>query len=185
LPGFTVKTPKKQAPPGQHGKIQRKLSQYGIRLQEKQKLRFNYGITESQLIKYVREARRSKGSTGEVLLQLLEMRLDSVVFRLGMAPTIVAARQLIRHGHLLVNDQRVTVPSYQCQPKDVVLVAAKKQSRELVARLMEEGQRAPTPAHLSLSPENLKGLVRGIIDRQSVGLQLNELLVVEFYSRKV
>jgi small subunit ribosomal protein S4 len=185
LPGFTVKSPRKQAPPGQHGKAQRKLSQYGIRLQEKQKLRFNYGITESQLIKYVREARRSKGSTGEVLLQLLEMRLDSVVFRLGLAPTIVAARQLIRHGHLLVNEQRVTVPSYQCQPKDVVLVSSKRHSRELVARLMEEGQRAPAPSHLSLSQDSLTGLVRGVVDRQSVGLQLNELLVVEFYSRKV
>lgn len=185
LPGLTVKTPKKQAPPGQHGKAQRKLSQYGIRLQEKQKLRFNYGITESQLIRYVREARRSKGSTGEVLLQLLEMRFDSVIFRLGMAPTIVAARQLIRHGHLLVNNQKLTVPSYQCHPKDEILVAPKKHSRELVTRLMEEGRLAPTPPHLSLSQASLTGVVKGVVDRQSVGLQLNELLVVEFYSRKV
>lgn len=185
LPGFTVKTPKKQAPPGQHGKAQRKLSQYGIRLQEKQKLRFNYGITESQLIRYVREARQSKGSTGEVLLQLLEMRFDSVVFRLGMAPTIVAARQLIRHGHLLVNNQRVTVPSYQCQPKDEIMVAPRKPSRELVTRLMDEGRRYPTPLHLSFLQTSLTGLVKGVVDRQSVGLQLNELLVVEFYSRKV
>lgn len=185
LPGFTVKTPKKQTPPGQHGKAQRKLSQYGIRLQEKQKLRFNYGITESQLIRYVKEARRSKGSTGEILLQLLEMRLDSVIFRLGMAPTIVAARQLIGHGHLLVNKQKVTVPSYQCQAKDEILVAPKKHSRELVARLMEEGRPALTPPHLSFSHTSLTGSVRGVIDRQSVGLELNELLVVEFYSRKV
>jgi small subunit ribosomal protein S4 len=185
LPGLTAKIPRKQAPPGQHGKMPRKLSQYGIRLQEKQKLRFNYGVTESQLIRYVRQARQSKGSTGELLLQLLEMRLDSIVFRLGMAPTIVAARQLIRHGHLLVNSHKITIPSYQCKPRDVVLVSQRRQSRELISRFVEESHQSPTPPHLSFSRETLSGLVRGVIDRPAVGLQLNELLIVEFYSRKV
>jgi small subunit ribosomal protein S4 len=133
------------------------LSQYGIRLQEKQKLRFNYGITESQLIRYVKESRRAKGSTGELLLQLLEMRLDNVVFRLGLAPTIAAARQLILHGHILLNNQKTTIPS-----KTTAL-----------------------PPHLSLNRESMTGSVLGTVDRRAIGLQLNELLVVEFYSRKV
>ena len=108
LPGLTNKVTTKQSAPGQHGltKKKKKPSQYAIRLQEKQKLRFNYGITESQLISYVRKARKIKGSTGEILLQLLEMRLDNIVFRLGIAPTIAAARQLISHGHIIVNSKK-------------------------------------------------------------------------------
>jgi len=185
LPGLTAKIPKKQMPPGQHGKAPRKLSQYGIRLQEKQKLRFHYGITESQLIRYVREARRSKGSTGEVLLQLLEMRLDNTVFRLGFAPTIVAARQLIRHGHILLNAHKLTIPSYQCQSKDKVVVSLKKQSQDLVTHFLEESARSAPPAHLLLNKESLTGTVTSTIDRQAIGLKLNELLIVEFYSRKM
>jgi len=185
LPGFTTKISKKQTPPGQHGKAPRKLSQYGIRLQEKQKLRFNYGLTESQLIRYVREARRSKGSTGEVLLQLLEMRLDNVVFRLGFAPTIVAARQVIRHGHIVLNNQKLTIPSYQCKPKDIVSIAQKNQSRQLATHFMEESTNLALPPHLTLNKETVAGTIVGTIDRQSIGLKLNELLVVEFYSRKV
>ena len=176
LPGFTSKASRKQAPPGQHGKTPKKLSQYGIRLQEKQKLRFNYGITESQLIRYVKESRKAKGSTGELLLQLLEMRLDNVVFRLGIAPTIAAARQLILHGHILLNNQKTTIPSYHCKPKDSIIVSQRKQ---LTTNSVE------VPPHLSLNRETMTGSVLGNIDRRSIGLQLNELLVVEFYSRKV
>ena len=185
LPGFTAKTPKKQAPPGQHGKAPRKLSQYGIRLQEKQKLRFHYGITESQLIRYVREARRSKGSTGEVLLQLLEMRLDNTAFRLGFAPTIVAARQLIRHGHILLNTQKLTIPSYQCKPKDKIAISPRKQSQGLATHFLEDLGRQALPTHLMLNKESLTGTITSTIDRQSTGLRLNELLIVEFYSRKM
>jgi small subunit ribosomal protein S4 len=115
LPGLTRKTTKRTTRPGQHGDQNRKTSEYSIRLEEKQKIRFNYGLTERQLLKYVRNARRIKGSTGEALLQLLEMRLDNIVFRLGMAPTIPAARQLVNHGHICVNTKRVSIPSYQCQ----------------------------------------------------------------------
>ncbi len=176
LPGFTSKASRKQAPPGQHGKTPKKLSQYGIRLQEKQKLRFNYGITESQLIRYVKESRKAKGSTGELLLQLLEMRLDNVVFRLGIAPTIAAARQLILHGHILLNNQKTTIPSYHCKPKDSIIVSQRKQ---LTTNWIE------VPPHLSLNRDTMTGSVLGNIDRRSIGLQLNELLVVEFYSRKV
>ena len=185
LPGFTSKTSRKQAPPGQHGKTPKKLSQYGIRLQEKQKLRFNYGITESQLIRYVKESRRAKGSTGELLLQLLEMRLDNVVFRLGIAPTIAAARQLILHGHILLNNKKTTIPSYHCKPKDSISVSQRKQSRQLTINLIEGNKTMALPPHLSLNRESMTGSVLGTIDSRAIGLQLKELLVVELYSRKV
>ncbi|MEM7770254.1 MAG: 30S ribosomal protein S4, partial [Cyanobacteria bacterium P01_A01_bin.37] len=100
LPGLTRKAAKRAYPPGQHGQARRKRSEYAIRLEEKQKLRFNYGLTERQLLRYVKKARRAQGSTGQVVLQLLEMRLDNTIFRLGMAPTIPGARQLVNHGHI-------------------------------------------------------------------------------------
>nr|YP_635875.1 ribosomal protein S4 [Oltmannsiellopsis viridis]Q20EX0.1 RecName: Full=Small ribosomal subunit protein uS4c; AltName: Full=30S ribosomal protein S4, chloroplastic [Oltmannsiellopsis viridis]ABB81943.1 ribosomal protein S4 [Oltmannsiellopsis viridis] len=183
LPGFTSKTTTRTSSPGQHGGSNfAKSSAYGIRLQEKQKLRFNYGITERQLLSYVKKAKRMKGSTGEVLLQLLEMRLDNVVFRLGMAPTVVAARQLISHGHIVVNDQKVTIPSYACQVKDVISVRAKNNSRKMVTEANSTAT-ANVPSHLSWNKESLVGVVNKVIDRKDVGLQLNELLVVEYYSR--
>lgn len=185
LPGLTRKTSNRQTPPGQHGTTPKKPSQYGIRLQEKQKLRFNYGITESQLIQYVRKARKLKGSTGEILLQLLEMRLDNVIFRLGIAPTIVAARQLISHGHILVNTKKVTIPSYQCKPKEIISIAQKKNSRELVQNFFEKSNIVTVPPHLTFNKETLTGNVNSFVNRQSVGLNLNELLIVEYYSRKV
>merc|ERR1712157_353681 len=105
--------------PGQHGKSNdgnnRKITEYGLRLEEKQKLKFNYGITENQLFRYIKEARRRKGITGLILLQLLEMRLDTICFTLGFAPTIASARQLVTHGHIMINNQVVNIPSIQCQ----------------------------------------------------------------------
>ena len=186
LPGLTSKTSKNQSRPGQHGMAPRKVSQYGIRLQEKQKIRFHYGITESQLIRYVRFARKLKGSTGEILLQLLEMRFDNVVFRLGFAPTMSAARQLIRHGHVRVNGKKATIPSYQCKPSDSIEVLDKKATRALVNQNLEvTANRAALPAFLTVDKGNLRGTVNRLIDRLSVGLALNELLIVEYYSRKV
>jgi small subunit ribosomal protein S4 len=185
LPGFTSKSSTRQTPPGQHGTSVKKLSQYGIRLQEKQKLRFNYGITESQLIRYVRKARKLKGSTGEILLQLLEMRLDNIVFRLGLAPTIAAARQLIGHGHIIVNNGKVTIPSYECKPKDNISVSHKKHSRNLITNFFETSNTNTIPMHLSFNKETLIGTVNNLVNRQSVHLNLNELLIVEYYSRKV
>jgi small subunit ribosomal protein S4 len=133
LPGLTTRIPKNQNPPGQHGASQKKLSQYGIRLQEKQKLRYHYGLSESQLIGYVKKAKRLKGSTGDLLLQLLEMRLDNIVFRFGLAPTIPAARQLIRHGHIFVNNKKETIPSFQSSPQDLIKLNTKKISVERVS----------------------------------------------------
>jgi small subunit ribosomal protein S4 len=187
LPGLTNKISKKKTTPGQHGQIQtrflKKMSPYGLRLLEKQKLRFNYNINERQLVRYVKQAKKTNGSTGEILLTLLEMRLDNIIYRLGMAPTILAARQLVGHGHILVNKQKIDIASYSCKLKDVISVKDKKSSRELVQKFMQYGSNNPMPHHLSFNKENLVGVVNNIVSREWIGLKINELLVVEYYSR--
>jgi small subunit ribosomal protein S4 len=185
LPGLTRKTPRRSYPPGQHGQGRRKRSEYAVRLEEKQKLRFNYGVSEKQLIRYVRKARRATGSTGQALLELLEMRLDNTVFRLGMAGTIPAARQLVNHGHVTVNGRVVNIASYQCRPGDVVGVRDRDRSRRLVEQNMEYPGLANLPSHLEFDKNTLVGKVNGTIEREWVALQVNELLIVEYYSRKV
>jgi len=190
LPGLTQKDCARNFPPGQHGP-QKKLtgnqkakeSQYALRLKEKQKLRFNYGITERQLLKYIREARRRKGSTGEVLLQLLESRLDNIVFRLGFAPTIAAARQLVSHGHILVNKQKITIPSFLCKINDEITVS--ETARSLVNKSLNRQGFSSVPSFFDLNKEKLAALVTNSVSRTMVGLNINELLVVEYYSRKV
>lgn len=158
LRGFTRKKPFRRVfrgkgalrgkviPPGQHGlnKLFKTRpydsceSDYLIRLKVKQRLRLNYGLTERQLVNYVRKAKKIKESTGQVLLQFLEMRLDNIVFRLNMAPTIPAARQLISHGHIRVNGKKVNIASYSCKPKDVISVAMKQKSLKLVNQNLQE-----------------------------------------------
>jgi small subunit ribosomal protein S4 len=158
LRGFTRKKPFRRSfkgkgalqgkviPPGQHGLAKLFKSRpfdssqgdYLIRLKVKQRLRYNYGLTERQLVQYVKKAKKSKESTGQVLLQFLEMRLDNIVFRLNMAPTIGAARQLISHGHIQVNQKRVNIPSYMCKAKDVISVSMKPKSLKLVYRNLQE-----------------------------------------------
>nr|UPO65727.1 ribosomal protein S4 [Euastrum ansatum] len=168
-----------------NSKSQRKeKSEYRIRLEEKQKLRFHYGITERQLLRYVRLARRAKGSTGQVLLQLLEMRLDNIIFRLGMAPTIPAARQLVNHGHVLVNDRVVDIPSYRCKPQDILSIRDRARSRALVDKNFNNFQESKLPTHLRLNAKNYKASVNQIVNRNSIGIKVNELLVVEYYSRQ-
>lgn len=184
LPGLTRKSARRAYAPGQHGQNRKKRSEYAIRLEEKQKLRFNYGLSEKQLLRYVRKARRATGSTGQVLLQLLEMRLDNTVFRLGMAPTIPGARQLVNHGHVTVNGRRVDIASYQCRPGDVIGVRDKDQSRRLVTQNLEYPGLAYMPSHLEFDKNALSGKVNSIIDREWVSLKINELLVVEYYSRQ-
>ncbi|MGK7917043.1 MAG: 30S ribosomal protein S4 [Prochloraceae cyanobacterium] len=185
LPGLTRKNPRRSYPPGQHGQARKKRSEYGMRLEEKQKLRYNYGVSEKQLMSYMRKARRAGGSTGQVLLQLLEMRLDNTVFRLGMAGTISGARQLVNHGHVTVNGRVVDIASYQCRPGDIIAARDRDRSRRLVETNMEYPGLANTPSHLEFDKNTLTGKVNGIIDREWVALQINELLVVEYYSRKV
>ncbi len=184
LPGLTRKVARRAYPPGQHGQARRKRSEYAIRLEEKQKLRFNYGLSEKQLLRYVKKARRATGSTGQVLLQMLEMRLDNTIFRLGMAPTIPGARQLVNHGHVTVNDRVVDIASYQCRPGDVVGIKNREKSREMVKANLQYPGLANVPSHLELDKEKLLGKVNGVIDREWVALQINELLVVEYYSRQ-
>nr|YP_009994512.1 ribosomal protein S4 [Cuscuta pedicellata]QNP08628.1 ribosomal protein S4 [Cuscuta pedicellata] len=179
LPGLTNKRPRAIRDLRNQSRSGKK-SQYRIRLEEKQKLRFHYGLTERQLINYVRIAGKAKGSTGEVLLQLLEMRLDNILFRLGMASTIPAARQLVNHRHILVNDRIVNIPSYRCKPRDIITPKDKqKYGADLIQNSREE-----LPNHLSLHPAPYKGLVNQIINTKWVGLKINELLVVEYYSRQ-
>jgi small subunit ribosomal protein S4 len=184
LPGLTRKAARRAYPPGQHGQNRKKRSEYAVRLEEKQKLRFNYGVTERQLLRYVRKARRAAGSTGQVLLQLLEMRLDNTVFRLGMASTIPAARQLVNHGHVTVNGRVVDIPSYNCRPGDVVAVRDTERSRKLVEANLQFPGLANLPSHLEFDKSKMVGKVNGVVDREWVALQINELLVVEYYSRQ-
>jgi small subunit ribosomal protein S4 len=184
LPGLTRKAPRRAYPPGQHGQARKKKSEYAIRLEEKQKLRFNYGLTERQMLRYVRKARRAAGSTGLVLLQLLEMRLDNTVFRLGMAPTIPAARQLVNHGHVTVNGRVVDIPSYNCRSGDVVGVRNTERSRKLVETNLQYPGLANLPSHLEFDKAKMEGRVNGLVEREWVALQVNELLVVEYYSRQ-
>ncbi|KAM6551172.1 hypothetical protein CsatB_000980 [Cannabis sativa] len=164
LPGLTSKKPRagsdlrNQLRPG-------KKSQYRIRLEEKQKLRFHYGLTEEQLLKYVRIAGKAKGSTGQVLLQLLEMRLDNILFRLGMASTIPQARQLVNHRHILVNNRMVDIPSYRCKPRDIITVRdEQKKSKSLVQNYLDSSIREELPKHLTLNPFQYQGSVNQIID---------------------
>lgn len=184
LPGLTRKSAKRQYPPGQHGQARKKRSEYAIRLEEKQKLRFNYGVTERQLLRYVRKARRAAGSTGQVLLQLLEMRLDNTIFRLGMAPTIPGARQLVNHGHITVNGRVVDIPSYQCRPGDVIGVRDTNRSRQLVETNLQSPGLSYVPSHLEFDKNKLQAKVNSVVEREWVALNVNELLVVEYYSRQ-
>nr|YP_010362631.1 ribosomal protein S4 [Euphorbia tithymaloides]UNS16586.1 ribosomal protein S4 [Euphorbia tithymaloides] len=180
LPGLTSKKPRAGSDLRNQSRSVKK-SQYRIRLEEKQKLRFHYGLTERQLLKYVRIAAKAKGSTGRVLLQLLEMRLDNILFRLGMASTIPRARQLVNHRHILVNGRIVDIPSYRCKPLDVITARGEPKSRAMIKNSAPQEE---LPKHLTLHPFQYKGLVNQIIDSKWVGLKINELLVVEYYSRQ-
>jgi len=185
LPGLTQKTSKKENPPGQHGASNQKFSQYNLQLREKQKLRYNYGITERQLLTYVVKSRKSKGSSGKILLTILEMRLDNTIFRLGFAPTISSARQLISHGHITVNKKEVNIPSYQCRINDIIGVKNSKNSMEIIEQNINLRKTTTMPDHITFNKNSLEGKINSVINRSSIGLIINELLVVEYYSRKV
>ena len=186
LPGLTQKSSKKTARPGQHGKGdgRKKTTEYGLRLEEKQKLKFNYGITESQLYHYIKEARRRNGVTGLVLLQLLEMRLDTICFSLGFASTMAGARQLVNHGHITVNDKVVSIASFQCRINDKIGVKSKSISKNLVEQNVKTMKMLERPSHLQFDSEKLEGKVTNYCDRNDLLLELDELLVIEYYSRR-
>jgi small subunit ribosomal protein S4 len=188
LPGFTTKITKRNFTPGQHGpsKANKKIttSDYSLRLQEKQKLRFNYGISEKQLYGYIKKARKIKGATGTILLQLLEMRLENIIYRLGLAPTISSARQFVNHGHVQVNSLNINIPSFQCKPNDFITVKNKLSSVNLAKNNLILTNYTNLPSHILFNKEELNAKINFIILRDEINININELLVVEFYSRK-
>lgn len=174
---------RRKYPPGQHGQRQRKLADYGIQLREKQKLKRIYRILERQFRSYFKEAVRRKGVTGEILLQLLEMRLDNAVYRLGMGLSRRQARQLVNHEHFLVNGKKVNIPSYQVRPGDVISVTqTSKTAGAIVEALAATGGRR-TPEWLTLDINAMSGQVLAVPTREQIDTQVNEALIVEFYSR--
>jgi small subunit ribosomal protein S4 len=172
-------------PPGQHGaraRRSKKIGAYGSRLFEKQKLRAFYGIAERQMRRYFDEAQRKQGPTGTNLLRLLEQRLDNIVYRLGMAPSIWAARQLVGHGHVLVDGKRVDIPSYQLRPGQRVGVTEKIRRGREMSVWRERGGIVP-PAYLELDNENLSGKLVREPERDEIPVPVDDRLVIEFYSR--
>ena len=188
LPGLTLKKSNKLNRPGKDGnqssENNKKLTEYAIRLDEKQKLKFNYGLTESQLYSCVKEARRRKGITGLVLLQLLEMRLDTICFTVGYAKSIVQARQIVNHGHITVNQKVVSIPSFQCHLNDIIGIKQKNISKNLIKVNLKDNKRTYLPSHLQFDNIKLEAKVLDYCDRDDVGLDIKELLVIEYYSRR-
>ena len=188
LPALTQKQSKKKSKPGQHGRnnsdMNKKTTEYGLRLEEKQKLKFNYGLTETQLFRYIKESRRQKGVTGLILLQLLEMRLDSVCFSLGFASTLANARQLVNHGHITVNNKVVNIASFQCRINDIIGIKPKINSINLVEKNLKDIKMLEHPSYLNFNSEKLEGKVTNYCDRNDLLLELDELLVIEYYSRR-
>jgi small subunit ribosomal protein S4 len=170
-------------PPGQHGRGRPKETEYLLQLREKQKARRVYGVLERQFRGYYEEAVAKPGKTGEVLLQILESRLDNVVYRAGFASSRDMARQLVRHGHFLVNGKKVDIPSYRVREHDIVQVREK--SRGLTPFLVAQGLAGskPVPAWLETIPSDLKLLVHSLPARQVIDTQVQEQLIVELYSK--
>lgn len=175
---------KRKFPPGQHGNSRRrpKTSVYGMQLKEKQKARYTYGLLEKQFRNLFKEASRQKGKTGETLLQLLEARLDNVVYRLSMAPTRAGARQLVGHRHVTVNGKVVNIPSYQLKPGDIVAVREKSKSLESVQDALGQ-QRYLKSSWLEWDEEQLAGKFTNYPERSEIPENINEQLIVELYSK--
>lgn len=169
--------------PGQHGKSKTKLSEYGLQLREKQKLRRMYGISEKQFGLYFEKASRKKGVTGSMLLQMLETRLDNIVFRLGFATGRQFARQLVMHGHIRVNGHKVNIPSYQIKGEDIISVKEKENTRKLITGIMEITSGRPVPEWLSLDKEKVSGKVIRLPERKDINVPVNENMIVELYSK--
>lgn len=186
LPGLTRKSLERRPyPPGEHGQgRRRKASDYRIRLEEKQKLRINYGVGERQFRRYIKQATRTKGDTGLNLLKLLESRLDNVAFRAGYAPTIPSARQLVNHGHLRVNGRKVDIASYQCKPGDVITLRERSKKVEIITTSLATPSLS-RPSYLEYNANELKATVRAEPTRDDIPLEIQENLIVEFYSQMV
>lgn len=170
-------------PPGQHGQGRIKFSEYGVRLREKQKVRRMYGMLEQQYRRYFSLAERQRGVTGENLLRLLERRLDNVAYRMGFGATRAEARQLVRHNHILINERRVNVPSCLVKPGDVVCIRERSRKIKRIQEAMETIERRGTPAWLEVEPKEFRGTIKAMPSREDVSAQIQEQLIVEFYSR--
>jgi len=169
--------------PGQHGQRQRKQSEYGLRLREKQKVKRLYGLLEKQFRNYYHQAARQKGITGENLLRLLERRLDNVVYRLGLAHSRKQARQLVRHNHLLVNGHRVNIPSYIVDKGDKVAVKEKSRRLEAFLTALERVDARGVPAWLEIDREQARGVVLSLPAREDIDQDIQEQLIIELYSK--
>lgn len=169
--------------PGQHGQRQRKQSEYGLRLREKQKVKRLYGLLEKQFRNYYHRAARQKGITGENLLRLLERRLDNVVYRLGLAHSRKQARQLVRHNHLLVNGRKVNIPSYIVNQGDKVAVKEKSRRLEAFLTALERVDARGVPAWLEIDREQARGVVLSLPAREDIDQDIQEQLIIELYSK--
>lgn len=183
LVGGDVAFERRPFPPGQHGRARTKEKEYLLQLQEKQKARFTYGVMEKQFSRYYKEAASRPGKTGETLLQILESRLDNVIYRAGLARTRRAARQLVTHGHFEVNGQRVDVPSFRVEQYDIITVR-KKSVETFPFELARQtyGER-PVPAWLQVVPNSLQVLIHQLPVRAQIDSQITEQLIVEYYSK--
>lgn len=170
-------------PPGQAGRNRIKESEYLLQLQEKQKAKYTYGVLEKQFRRYYAEANRQPGKTGENLVVLLESRLDNVVYRAGLARTRRQARQLVSHGHFLVNGRKVNIPSFRVSQYDIIDVREKSQKMQWFEEAQENLVNAVVPAWLQVVPANLRILVHQLPERAQIDIPLNEQLIVELYSK--
>ncbi len=184
---FSTRCPmegRKQSAPGQHGaRMRRKVSEYGIQLREKQKVRRMYGVLERQFRNYYKKAARQKGVTGENLLQLLERRLDNVVYRLGFAPSRASARQLVNHRHILVNGRLVNIASFSVGMGDVIEVKEKSRGMDLVKYSLEKQKQRESIPWLDLQVKDVRGVVRDLPSRDTITVPVEEQAIVELYSK--
>ena len=175
---------KRNFAPGQHGKTRKhKLAGYGVQLREKQKVKRIYGVLEDQFRRYFEQAERTRGITGETLLQLLERRLDNVAYRLGLATSRAQARQLVRHGHLTVNGRKVDIPSFSVKPGDVVTVRQSSHKVPAILHALEEVKGRGVPEWLSFDAEGMSAKVGSVPTREQINLPVQEQLIVELYSK--
>lgn len=169
--------------PGQHGESRQRLSDYGVQLREKQKVRRIYGVLEKQFRNYYKESVRRKGSTGETLLQLLECRLDNVVYRMGYGSTRAESRQLVSHKAILVNGKSVNIPSYQVQPGDVVSVREKSKKQTRIQDSLAVAEQHGFPSWVEVDAKGMQGTFKSVPDRSDLPADINESLIVELYSK--
>jgi len=174
---------KREYPPGQHGQSRIKFSNYGLQMKEKQKVKRIYGVMEKQFRRYFSIASKTKGVTGKILLQLLERRVDNVIFRLGLATSRAQARQIVRHNFVYVNSRRVNIPSYLVKKDDLVEVKAKEKALNSIKENLKSTQDRSVPAWLELSKEKLQAKIIRLPEREEIQHPIQEQLIVELYSK--